>query len=156
MTPKKADVSRRITAAVIDMVIALILYWVFLRMIVFFEELMAPLVASAYLAFKDALPGVFDGTSIGKKMLRLRAVTGDGRPCDFGSSLTRNAPFAVPWAGYGLSALIPHLLGAMFTWILFFLLLFACFYELVKVINEAQGIRWGDSQAGTLVVETES
>jgi uncharacterized RDD family membrane protein YckC len=92
-----------------------------------------------YLIISD---GFFDGSSIGKKLLRLRVITGEtGRPCSFKESVIRNAPCGIAL----LMILIPFL-----GWVLagFILTL-----EVLLMLGNREGLRLGDELAHTKVIE---
>lgn len=76
----------------------------------------------AYVLLKDGLPG---GTSVGKRLVRLRVVRGDGSKCDPVSSALRNITLLTP--------LLP--------------------IELIIAVADREGKRIGDRIAGTQVVE---
>ena len=94
----------------------------------------------AYLLLGD---GLFDGRSVGKKLIKLRVVsTVTGGPCTFRDSILRNSTFAVgyilwivPWIG----------------WI--FILLIAAL-EYILILGSRDGKRLGDEFAKTVVLET--
>ena len=95
----------------------------------------------AYLLLGD---GLFDGRSIGKKLIRLRVVSrATGGSCTFKNSILRNSTFAsgyillaVPWIG----------------WIFFFTI---SLLEFILVLGSKDGMRLGDEIAGTVVIETQ-
>ena len=87
---KKADKGERIVAAFIDMIIASILFGIF-------RNPLGGGLSMAYMLTRDALP-FLEGQSIGKKLLKLRAVKDNGKPLtdDWGSSVIRNIPLIIP------------------------------------------------------------
>lgn len=94
----------------------------------------------AYLLLGD---GLFDGRSIGKKLIRLQVVSDQtGTPCSFRESIFRNgtlgigyALWRIPWIG----------------WIFFVLV---CAVEFIIVLGSKNGKRLGDELAQTAVIET--
>ena len=159
MTQGKADAGKRIVAAVIDSIIALFLGFILgvvLSWLPFLGGLIAGLVSAAYIGFRDALPiGDLAGASPGKKLLGLKAVRGDGRICDYETSLKRNSPFVAVGALSALLTAIP-ILGWLVLVLLIPVFFIVYIFELVKVLNDARGIRWGDSFADTVVIEVGS
>ncbi len=93
----------------------------------------------AYLLLGD---GLFDGRSIGKKLLKIRVIsTVTNGPCTFRDSILRNCTLA---AGYILWSL---------PWIGWVFILLASGLEFVLVLGSREGMRLGDEIAGTVVVE---
>jgi len=76
-----------------------------------------------YSLFKD---GLFGGRSFGKKLLKLKVVTKEGKPCDYVKSLLRNIVYIIP---------------------------FMLFVELIMLFVDKDGERIGDKIAGTRVEE---
>ncbi len=159
MAHGKADLVKRIVAAIIDnVVIAFIINLVLglaLGWIPVLGGLAAGLIAAAYIGFKDALPiDQLNGSSPGKVLFKLKAVrASDGSKLDYEASLKRNAPLFVPSVIGALFGIIP-ILGALIGLVIAGLLgLVAYIAELVKVITDEQGIRFGDTWAGTIVIE---
>jgi uncharacterized RDD family membrane protein YckC len=145
-TAPKAELSKRIIAGVIDAVIGAVVSLI---------PLVGGLVAAAYWLVRDGLDIEFmDHRSIGKKVMKLRPVTLDGRPVDIQTSIKRNWMFAlggivsilawIPIIGWLL--MIPVALVALVIGIV----------ELVLVITDAKGRRFGDKLAATQVIETTS
>jgi len=93
----------------------------------------------AYLLIGD---GLFDGRSLGKKIMRLRVISGSsGAPGSFRDSMIRNVPFAsamllynIPLAGWVFPVLILT-------------------FEFLLTLGNSEGLRLGDDIAGTKVVE---
>ncbi len=86
--------------------------------------------------------GLFDGRSIGKKLLRIRVVSADTySSCTFKDSILRNSTFAV---GYVLW--IVPLIGWMF-------ILIVSVIEFILLLGSKDGMRLGDEIARTTVVE---
>lgn len=92
----------------------------------------------AYLLLAD---GLFDGRSVGKKLIRIKVVSSSGGPCTFRDSIIRNGTLAV---GYVL-ALLP--------WIGRLTLPAVMAVELIFLVGSREGRRIGDELAGTTVLE---
>lgn len=94
----------------------------------------------AYLLLSD---GLFDGRSIGKKLLKLQVVSSETQsPCTFRESILRNSPFAV---GYALLT-VP--------WIGWIFVLIVAFFEFILVLGSKDSKRLGDEIAKTVVLES--
>ncbi len=93
----------------------------------------------AYLLLAD---GLFDGRSLGKKLIRLQVVSSDaGMPCGFRESILRNSTFAlgyvlwqIPWFGWIFIGLV-------------------CGLEFLLALGSREGRRLGDELAKTHVIE---
>lgn len=93
----------------------------------------------AYLLLGD---GLFDGRSIGKKLLKIRVIsTATNGPCTFRDSILRNCTLAggyilwiIPWIGWIFIVLVSAL-------------------EFILILGSRDGMRLGDEIAGTLVKE---
>lgn len=93
----------------------------------------------AYLLLGD---GLFDGRSLGKKLIRLKVISLDAlQPCTFRESLLRNSTLGL---GY-LLGLIP--------WIGWIALPVIAAVEFILIIGNKEGRRLGDEIAGTTVIE---
>ena len=93
----------------------------------------------AYLLLRDAL---FDGRSLGKRLVRLQVISSETRqPCSFRDSILRNSTFGL---GYLLS-LIP--------WIGWLFMAIVSAGEFVLVLGSEEGRRLGDELAKTTVIE---
>jgi hypothetical protein len=93
----------------------------------------------AYLLLSDAL---FDGRSLGKRLVRLQVISSESRqPCSFRDSILRNSTFGL---GYLLS-LIP--------WIGWLFMAIVSAGEFVLVLGSEEGRRLGDELAKTTVIE---
>ncbi|MBF0328899.1 MAG: RDD family protein [Nitrospirae bacterium] len=91
-----------------------------------------------YLLISD---GLFDGRSLGKKIMRLKVVSvKDGRAGDFRDSILRNSIVA--------SALLVYAIP-FFGWIL---ALGIVVFEFLLMLGNSQGMRLGDDLAATKVV----
>ncbi len=142
----KADLSKRIIAAVIDAVITFV---------VGFVPWVGGLAAMAYWLVRDGLDLSFmDHRSLGKQLMKIRPLTADEQPTDLADSIKRNWPLAFGGLGQFLT-FIPFI-----GWILLIPVFFIAFglgvVELVLVITDGQGRRLGDRFANTHVVETEA
>jgi len=128
----KADIATRFIAALIDGVIQ----WV-----VSFIPFIGALIGAAYMLVKD---GLFEGQSLGKKVMKLQVVELSGKKADFMVSIKRNAIFAIP----SLIAIIP-IIG----WIIGGILsLIVAIIEIVTVLNDPKGRRMGDKWANSQVI----
>lgn len=140
----KADLGKRIVAAVIDGVIA--------GVIGIALPAVGGLVGSAYMLLRDGLEFDFmNHRSVGKHVMKLHLVTLDGSPIDISTSVRRNWMFA-------LGAVIPLLLFIpILGWIAIPFVGLAALVlgvlEIVLVLTDDQGRRLGDKMAGTRVVE---
>jgi len=96
------------------------------------------LIGSAYILISD---GLFDGHSIGKKLVQLHVLDADGHPCTIRQSVLRNSLIA----GACALTLVP---------VAGWLLALAVFgFEGLLIFGNAEGKRLGDDFAGTHVVE---
>ncbi len=134
----KADISKRLIAFLIDVavyvVIGLLLYF-WLRL----GDYLTGLVSGLYFVFRD---GLFNGQSIGKKLMRLRVVLPEtDAPADFQVSAKRNVILYIPI----LFRFAPFLGGL--------LELLVVAFELYFIFMDDRGNRWGDRFAETQVVE---
>ncbi|MDF1522270.1 MAG: RDD family protein [Trueperaceae bacterium] len=113
------------------------------------------LVGIAYVLARDGLEYDFmDRRSIGKKIMKLRPVRLDGQPMDLRTSFMRNWPLTigslaqvlwyVPIVGW---VLLPFVAIAG---------LAVAILEVVRVLTDPEGRRWGDLLAGTKVVVVEN
>ena len=128
----KAEVGTRLIAALIDAV----LQWV-----VGLIPIVGGLIGAAYMLLRDGLP---DGQSLGKKVMKLRVVTLDGKKADYAASCKRNVIFAIP----SIITIIP-IVG----WIIGGILgVVVAVVEIVGVFNDPKGRRLGDKWANTQVI----
>lgn len=139
----KADLGKRFVAVIIDAVIATVLGFV---------PLIGGLIAAAYWLFRDGLEFEFmDYRSVGKKLMKLRPVKVDGSQIELMDSVKRNWMFAL--GGVVQLLLFIPILG----WILMFPVGLAALVlgiiELVLVITDSDGRRFGDKMAETQVIE---
>jgi uncharacterized RDD family membrane protein YckC len=139
----KADLSKRFLASLIDAVIAVLLGLI---------PVVGEIVGGVYWLVRDGLEVEFmDRRSLGKKVMKLRPVRRDGAPMNIETSARRNWMFAlgavvavllfIPALGWLLA--IPVALAALVLGVI----------EVVKVLTDEEGRRWGDRLAGTKVVE---
>ena len=143
--PKRPDLSKRALAALIDAVIA---------MVVGFVPLAGGIAATAYWLVRDGLDLEFmDHRSIGKKVMKLRPVTLDGRPVDIATSVKRNWLFALGGITQFFAMTIIGLVLAVPLGLIAFVI---GIVEVVLVFTDAEGRRIGDKMAGTRVIETDS
>lgn len=139
----KADVGKRIVAALIDFAIAFV---------VGFVPGVGQLLGAAYLILRDGLELDFmNHRSIGKHVMNLHLETLDGQPLELMTSVKRNWIFA-------LGPLVPLLLIIpIIGWILIPFVGFAALAlgitELVLALTDADGRRLGDKWANTMIVE---
>jgi uncharacterized RDD family membrane protein YckC len=94
--------------------------------------------------------GLFEGRSIGKKIIGLRVLLVEtSAVCTYKESIIRNAPLAVGFLLYGVLRVIPFLgwvLAAVIT------VLIIALEGLILVGND-KGMRFGDEIARTIVVD---
>ncbi len=139
----KADMGKRIIAAIIDGVLCGVVGWI---------PVAGWIISTVYVLVRDGLELDFmDRRSLGKKVMKLRPIRLDGQPMDVGTSVRRNLPFAVGAIGTVI-AFVPFI-----GWLVALLIGLAAFViailELVLVITDAEGRRLGDKLAGTKVIE---
>ncbi len=129
----KADLGARFVAALIDGVLS--------SLVSTLIPILGAIASTIYLLFKD---GLFEGQSLGKRVMKLQVVDGAGKPADYRVSVQRNIIFAIPAA-----IMIVPILG----WVIAPLVgLVVLIIELVKVLNDPKGRRVGDQWADTQVV----
>lgn len=140
----KADLSKRLIAAIIDAVIA---------MVVGFIPVIGGLIATAYWLVRDGLDIEFmDHRSIGKKLVKLRPVRLDGQPVDIVTSMKRNWMFAL---GGVVQLFAFTIIGLIIAIPLAFLVMLIGIVELVLVLTDSEGRRLGDKFADTKVIEVQ-
>ncbi|MBI5563135.1 MAG: RDD family protein [Deltaproteobacteria bacterium] len=111
-----------------------------------FPSFIGVLAGATYILISD---GLYDGRSIGKKIIGLKVVLDGASPCDFRRSIIRNAEFAlvilvyvvigwIPYAGKPIAALLA--------------LAVAVVEIALMVTDDGAGARFGDRIAGTGVV----
>ena len=129
--PRRAGILLRTAAKVLDFILIAAVIEVIPRAGFF--------AGMAYLLLGD---GLFDGRSLGKKLIRLRVISAaSGSACSFRDSVLRNSTLAL---GYALW-LIP--------WIGWMFLAAVAAVEFVLILGNKDGNRLGDEIAGTAVIE---
>lgn len=113
------------------------------------------LVGIAYVLARDGLDFDFmDGRSIGKKLMKLRPVRLDGQPMDLSTSVMRNWPLTLG----SLAQVLIYI--PVIGWILIPFVgiagLVLVVIEILRVLNDPEGRRWGDQLAGTKVIVVEN
>lgn len=142
----KADLTKRLVALIIDAAVAVV---------VGFIPLVGGLVSTAYWVLRDGLELDFmDQRSLGKRLTKLRPVRIDGARLDIMDSVRRN------WM-FGLGGLTQFLLFIpILGWLLIIPVALVAFgfgvVELVMVLTEGEGRRFGDRWANTKVIEVDS
>ena len=131
----KVDVGNRVLAALIDGVMSYIIGFI---------PIIGAIVGAAYMLLRD---GLFEGQSVGKKVMKLQVVTEGDVKADFAVSARRNVIFAIP-----IVFMIIPVLGWVIAPILSIVILVI---EFLKVINEPKGRRLGDTWADTQVIKVE-
>jgi uncharacterized RDD family membrane protein YckC len=145
-TAPKADLGKRIVAGLIDGGLAFVVGLI---------PVIGGLIAAGYWLVRDGLDIEFmDHRSIGKKIMKLRPVTLDGAPVDIMTSVKRNWMFAIG----GLASVLTYI--PIIGWLLLIPVVLVALVigivELVLVLTDAKGRRFGDKLAATQVVETAS
>lgn len=130
----QASFNSRVTAAVIDMVVASGIAIGLAFILPGFADRLAWLAAIAYLVTRDSLP-FLGGQSVGKKAMKLRAVTVDGQSLvgNWEAALIRNGVLAIP----------------LFAFVELFILL-------TREDKPERGLRLGDEWAKTKVIIEET
>jgi uncharacterized RDD family membrane protein YckC len=125
-----APFNSRILAALIDVVVAAGLYVSALYVVPFLAGKIAGLLSIAYLVTRDSLP-FLGGQSVGKKAMKLRVVTRDGKPItgNWEAALIRNGVLIIPFFGF-----------------------IELFILLTREDKPEQGLRLGDEWAKTKVI----
>lgn len=141
----RSDIGKRLAAALIDVVITVV---------VGFIPFVGGLVATAYWLVRDGMDlELMDHRSIGKKVMKLRPVTIDGSPVDIATSVKRNWMFALGGIG---QVLVFTIIGIVIAIPLFLAAFVIGIIEIVLVVTDGEGRRFGDKLAGTRVIETTS
>lgn len=87
--------------------------------------------------------GLFDGRSVGKKLIGIRVVSADiHSPCTFKDSILRNSTFGI---GYLLSKIL---------WIGWLFIAIVALFEFILLIGSKDRKRLGDEIAKTIVIES--
>ena len=138
----KAGFLNRIIARTIDFIIVAALYEVIPR-VGFFAGL-------TYLLIAD---GLFEGRSVGKKLIGLRVIIYNNADkvtaCSFKESIYRNFPFAVGFIVFGIFNIMP-LIGWIFSFIAAAVVVL---FESLILLGSEKGMRLGDELAKTHVIE---
>ena len=129
----KVKVGTRVVAAIID---GLISY------AIGFIPAIGAIIGAVYMLLKD---GLFEGQSVGKKVMNIQVITEQGIKADFGISAKRNVIFALP-----IVIMIIPVIGWIIAPIISLIILVI---EFMKVLNEPKGRRIGDTWAGTQVID---
>ena len=133
---EKPDLMPRFLAALIDGLLSGLVSTII--------PVIGAIASTVYMLTKD---GLFEGQSIGKKVMKLQVVTIEGQKADYGTSVRRNIIFAIP-----TFIMIIPILG----WIVApFVALAVMLIEVIKVTTDPQGRRLGDNWANTQVVKFE-
>jgi uncharacterized RDD family membrane protein YckC len=144
ITTGKADLGKRIIAAIIDAVVGAVLGMI---------PVIGWLIGSAYWLVRDGLDVDFmKQRSLGKKVMKLRPVRLDGGPMNIETSIRRNWPFAI--GGIAAFIMIIPVLGWILGALLALIGLGVGIVEIVLVITDPEGRRLGDKTAATKVVES--
>ena len=138
----KAGFLNRGIARTIDFIIVAALYEIIPR-VGFFAGL-------TYLLIAD---GLFEGRSVGKRLIGLRVIidnkTDKVTACSFKESILRNFPFAVGFVVFGIFNMMP-IIG----WIFSFIAAAAVvLFESLILLGSEKGMRLGDELAKTHVIE---
>jgi uncharacterized RDD family membrane protein YckC len=142
----KADVAKRLVAALIDGALCAAASMV---------PVLGALVGAVYVVVRDGLDVEFmKRRSIGKQVMKVRAVRLDGQPMDLATSVKRSFPFMVGLLG--LPFLVIPILGWVIAGLLGTVQLVISIIEVVLVLTDPEGRRMGDRIAGTRVVDSES
>lgn len=133
----KADVSIRLIAFLIDLAVYVVI-WVLLFFWLRLGNYLTGLAAGLYIVFRD---GLFNGQSVGKKLMQQRVIRRDSDDaCDFTHSVKRNIILYIP---------------NLFRFINFFggiLGIVIVALELYFIFTNERGLRWGDQFAETQVI----
>ncbi len=147
----KADLGKRIIAAIIDAIPAILVSFV-IGMIPFIGGIIGGLLAAGWWLVRDGLDLEFaDKRSLGKKIMKLRPIRLDGQPMTLEVSIKRNLPLAFYCVGY-LLWIVP-VLGHIVSIPIFIIGGLVGLIEGVLAITDGEGRRWGDKLAGTKVIE---
>lgn len=134
----KADVVKRLVAKLVDLLIA----YAFVEL----DSIAGFLIAITYILTSDG----FSGGSIGKRLFGVKVVTRvTKRPVNLMESAIRNAVFAAVIIVYFTIGFIPYIgkLIALASVIAIGVM------EVMLILNDKDGIRYGDKLAGTMVVD---
>ena len=142
-TTNKADLVKRFVAALIDGLLAAVVSLI---------PFIGSIAGAAYILLRDGLELEFmDRRSIGKKVMKLRPVRDDGAPMDVETSVKRNLPLCIGYIG-GIFTIIP-ILGWILALLLALVGLIVGVVEIVLVVTDPEGRRFGDKFGATKVIE---
>lgn len=134
----KADVSKRAIAFLIDLGVYVVI-WVVLKVWLNLGDYLTGLVAGLYIVFRD---GLFNGQSIGKKLMRQRVINvATGSSCSFTDSGKRNIILYIP-SLFQFVHFLEGILGLVIVAL-----------ELYFIFANEEGRRWGDQFADTKVLD---
>lgn len=142
----KAELSKRFVAIIIDSVIAVLvglIPWI------------GGIIAAAYMVLRDGMELEFmDNRSVGKKLMKLRPVTADGGKLDMMMSVRRNWMFG--FGGVMTFLMYIPILGWLLMIPVGILAMVIGVVELIKVVTDEEGRRFGDVWSNTKVIEVEN
>jgi uncharacterized protein involved in cysteine biosynthesis len=142
-TSGKADAGKRAIAIIIDAVIA---------SVVGFIPIIGGVIGAAYMLLRDGFSYEFmDHRSLGKKLIKLRPVRLDKGTMDIETSIKRNWMFAL--GGVVQVLLYIPIIGWFLIPIVGIVALVIGIMEIVFVLKDEEGRRWGDKMANTKVIE---
>lgn len=144
--PAKAELGKRLLAALIDGALCAVVSLV---------PVLGWLVGAVYVVVRDGLDVEFmKRRSIGKQVMKVRAVRLDGQPMDIATSAKRNFPFVLGLIG--LPLMVIPILGWAVAGLLGVVQLVISIIEIVMVLTDPEGRRMGDKFAGTKVIDSEA
>lgn len=144
VTAGKADITKRVVAVIIDGAIAGVLGVI---------PAIGPFIGGLYMLLRDGLDFDFmKGRSVGKQLMKLTVVRLDGQPMDINTSIMRNWPLSLGLI-VSILALIP-ILGWLAGIAIGLISAVLGLIELVLVLSDPEGRRFGDRMAGTVVRES--
>lgn len=142
-TQMKADLGKRFIAMIIDSAVAAVISLI---------PFVGGLVAAAYFLVRDGLDyDYLRHRSLGKTLMKLRPVTLDGKAMDVNTSIQRNWMFAL--GAIGTALLVIPVLGWIAAILLWLVAPLIGLVELILVLKDPEGRRWGDRLANTKVIE---
>ena len=125
-----------------------------IAMVVGLVPIAGGIAATAYWLVRDGMDLDFmDHRSIGKKLVKIRPVTVDGRPVDIMTSVRRNWMFALGGVAQFFAMTIVGLVVAIPIFLIAFVI---GIVEVVLVVVDQDRRRIGDKMAATRVVESDS
>ena len=143
-TTGKADLTKRAVAVIIDGAIAGVLGLI---------PGIGAFIGGLYMLLRDGLDFDFmKGRSVGKQLMKLRVVRLDGGPMDINTSIMRNWPVSLGLI-ISILALIP-ILGWLAGLAVGLISIVLGLIELILVISDPEGRRFGDRMAGTVIRES--